>query len=52
MFKKKTTMQWLGYIFEAETPETVCTYKPIGIFKTFFWVGMSFLMAMGINQLT
>lgn len=52
MFKGRTTMQWLGYLFEAETPETICTCKPIGVVKCFFWVGVSFLMAMGVSQLT
>lgn len=52
MFKGKTALQWGCYFFEAETPETVCAFKPFGVFKVLLWVGVSLLMAMGVSQLT
>ncbi len=52
MIKGKSALQWGCYLFEAETPETTCAYKPFGVVKTFFWVGMSFLMAVGVSSLT
>lgn len=55
MMKGKSAMQWLGYMFKAENSETFepeCTFWPMGALKSLFWVGMSFLMAAGINQLT
>lgn len=51
MFRGKTVIQWLGYFFEPETPETICAYKPFGVLKVFMWVGVSLLMAMGVSSL-